>query len=94
LPIAGDPVDVYAMAQAYRAWLFETDLPKLFFWGSPGGLISQTDAARFARAFRHCRSVHVGPADHFLQEDNPHLIGREIAAWIDGEIRPTLAADL
>jgi len=37
LPIAGEPVDVYAMATAYEQWLLETDLPKLFFWDSPGG---------------------------------------------------------
>ena len=26
---------------------------------------------------------HVGPGSHFLQEDNPHLIGREIADWLN-----------
>lgn len=31
LPIAGAPADVWAMAEAYHAWLLETDIPKLFF---------------------------------------------------------------
>jgi haloalkane dehalogenase len=83
LPIAGEPVDVYAMAQSYQSWLFATDIPKLFFWASPGALISEADAARFAETLRNCRSVHIGPGSHFLQEDNPHLIGREIADWLN-----------
>jgi haloalkane dehalogenase len=82
LPIAGEPVDVYAMANAYHAWLFETDLPKLMFWASPGALISEERAAWYAHKLRNCRSVHIGPGRHFIQEDNPHLIGREVAAWI------------
>ena len=30
LPIAGTPVDVYAMAVAYHDWLLKTDTPKIF----------------------------------------------------------------
>lgn len=84
LPIAGEPIDVYAMAQAYHAWLLETDIPKLLFWGTPGALISESKAAWYAATLRHCRSVAIGPGGHFVQEDNPHLIGREIAAWLNG----------
>ncbi len=27
--------------------------------------------------------VHIGPGKHYLQEDNPHLIGKELAKWMD-----------
>ncbi len=29
-------------------------------------------------------TVDIGQGIHFLQEDNPHLIGRELAAWYQG----------
>jgi haloalkane dehalogenase len=82
LPIAGSPVDVCAMAEAYHTWLLETQIPKLMFWASPGAFISERDAAWYARALHKCRSVHIGPGGHFVQEDNPDLIGRTIASWI------------
>jgi haloalkane dehalogenase len=40
LPIAGAPADTWAMAEAYQAWLLETETPKLFFWAEPGSIIS------------------------------------------------------
>ena len=27
------------------------------------------------------QTVDIGPGVHYLMEDNPHLIGEEIAAW-------------
>jgi len=82
LPIAGEPADVYAMAAAYERWLLATDLPKLFFWGTPGALISEQKAAWYAQNLQRCKAVHVGEGRHFIQEDHPHLIGKEIGAWI------------
>ena len=51
LPIAGAPVDVWAMAEAYHAWLLGTEIPKLFFWAEPGSIIS-TGRADWLRARR------------------------------------------
>jgi len=82
LPIAGEPADVYAMATAYETWLLETDLPKLFFWGKPGALISAEKAGWYARNLRRCIAIHVGEGRHCIQEDHPHLIGREIQTWM------------
>ena len=33
------------------------------------------------QSYKNLRTVDIGPGIHFLQEDNPHLIGEEIAAW-------------
>lgn len=82
LPIAGEPVDVYAMATAYEQWLLETDLPKLFFWDSPGALILEEKAAWYAQHLRNCRAIYVGEGRHFIQEDHPHLVGKDIESWI------------
>ncbi len=86
LPIAGEPADVYAMAVAYRAWLLETEVPKLFFWAEPGSLMPVRLAAWYRARLKNTRSVPLGPGVHYVQEDHPELIGREIAAWV-----PTLA---
>ncbi len=34
--------------------------------------------------FSNLKTVDIGQGIHFLQEDNPHLIGRELAAWYQG----------
>ena len=82
LPIAGSPVDVYAMAVAYNGGPLETDTPKLFFWAEPGALISVELAAWYRERLKACRSVPLGPGVHYVQEDHPDAIGREIAAWL------------
>lgn len=87
LPIAGSPADIWAMAQAYQAWLFETDIPKLFFWADPGAIISVERAAFLSRTLKQCQSVPLGPGRHYVQEDHADLIGREIARWLT-EIAP------
>lgn len=82
LPIAGAPADVWAMAQAYIAWLQETELPKLLFYADPGAFISPATAARLQAQWKTCSTVAVGAGRHFLQEDHPDLIGSKIAEWL------------
>ena len=82
LPIAGAPADVWAMAQAYTAWLIETELPKLLFYADPGAFISPAIAARLQAQWKNCTSFSVGAGRHFLQEDHPDLIGSKIADWL------------
>ncbi|KAK3690970.1 hypothetical protein LTR37_018923 [Vermiconidia calcicola] len=82
LPIAGQPEDVDAAVEAYHEWLLNSELRKLFFWASPGALIRQEDAAFYETKLKRCRSVFVGEGSHYLQEDHPDLIGREIGSWL------------
>jgi haloalkane dehalogenase len=82
LPIEGSPADVVEIAEKYHEWLLSTDTPLLLFWASPGGLIPENVAAWYASRLKNVRSVGIGPGIHFIQEDNPHLIGHEIAKWL------------
>ncbi len=82
LPIEGHPADVVAAAEAYMAWLASSKVPKLLFWGTPGVLVTPILAARYAASFPNLRSVDVGPALHYVQEDCPDLIGTTIADWM------------
>lgn len=82
LPIAGAPADVWAMAEAYHAWLLDTEIPKLFFWAEPGSIISPARAAWLTARLKACRSVPLGPGYQFVQEDHADLIGQQIADWL------------
>ena len=82
LPIAGAPADVVATTQAYMDWLRTSPVPKLLFWGTPGILVTPADAARHAATMPNLKSVDIGPGLHYLQEDNPDLIGTTIADWL------------
>ena len=86
LPIAGTPADVYTMATAYHEWLLASETPKIFFYAAPGFFIPPERAAFYRAHLKSCRAVDLGRGVHWLQEDHPEQIGREIAAWL-----PTLA---
>ena len=88
LPIAGEPADVVAAAEAYMDWLSRSPVPKLLFWGTPGVLVTPALAARYAQTFPNLESVDIGPALHYVQEDCPDLIGTTIAAWIGARAAP------
>ncbi len=83
-PIADEPPEVYAQVEAYHDWLLASDLPKLLFHAQPGTVITADVAAWYTERLRNSRTVNLGPGLHYMQEDNPHGIGREIAAWLPG----------
>lgn len=82
LPIAGQPADVAAMLAQAHADLAASTYPKLLFAGDPGALVSPSFAATFAAGLDNCRLVALGAGAHYLQEDHPDAIGREVAGWI------------
>jgi len=83
IPIAGEPADVWEKVQTYVAWLFNSDIPKLFFWVSPAVIITPDTAERFTEGLRNTKGVYLGPGLHYIQEDHPHtrLRDRPVAAW-------------
>ena len=81
VPIAGKPADNVAIIEAYREWLTHTDLPKLLFHADPGGLIDAEAVAWCRENMSSLQTVDIGDGIHFVQEDNPELIGSELAKW-------------
>ena len=81
IPIEGEPADVTQAVEAYNRWLTQSDLPKLLFHGTPGVLITAPVVEWTRQNLKNLRTVDIGPGIHFLQEDNPHLIGSELATW-------------
>lgn len=81
IPIDGKPADMHATVSEYSRWLQETELPKLLFYASPGGIINAATLAWCRESFPNLETVDIGDGIHFVQEDNPHRIGQKLAEW-------------
>ena len=84
LPIEGEPADVWEAALAYHEWLQRTDVPKILFHATPGAITPAVAVASMESTFKNLKTVDIGPGIHFVQEDNPHKIGEELASWYQG----------
>jgi haloalkane dehalogenase len=83
LPIEGSPADVWARLSAAHAALRASTYPKLLFAGDPGALVSPDYARAFAAELEDCRLVLLGAGRHYLQEDHPDTIAREVVREIE-----------
>ncbi len=90
IPIEGIPQDVTKAVQSYNQKLQESNIPKLFFYAEPGILGTKTLVDWSRTNLKNLQVVNIGPGVHHLQEDNPHLIGSEIAKWYDSLVRNEL----
>jgi haloalkane dehalogenase len=82
LPIEGEPADVCREVEAYHAWLLASPVPKRLLHAAPGWSVTPEKAAWYASRLPKCRAVDVGPGVHYIQEDYPTLIGRELSEWL------------
>ncbi len=46
--------------------------------------MSATLVESLTSTLKNLKTVDIGPGLHFVQEDNPHEIGRELAKWYQG----------
>ena len=81
IPIDGQPADNYAVIKAYGDWLEQSQLPKILFHGNPGIIIRKDEVAWCRENLADLKIVDIGDGQHFIQEDNPHLIGAELSKW-------------
>jgi haloalkane dehalogenase len=84
IPIEGEPADVAAIVKANNEWIKGTNLPKLLFYGNPGAIMSEKIVKWCVDNLKNLETVDIGPGLHYIQEDNPHLIGEELAKWYTG----------
>jgi haloalkane dehalogenase len=78
VPIEGQPADVTEAVAAFNQKLQQSRLPKLLFYGTPGALMPAPMVEWCRQNLPNLKTVDIGPGIHFLQEDNPHLIGAEL----------------
>lgn len=83
IPIEGHPKDVWDLVKRYHDWLLVNDIPKLLYWAKPGRIVTEEKAKGYLETWKEVKGVCVGEGLHYLEEDHPHKIGTEIAAWLD-----------
>ena len=81
VPIAGEPANVVTMVEEYNRKLQHSQLPKLLLSCTPGALITAPVVEWCQQNLPNLKVVDIGPGKHFVQEDNPHGIGTELASW-------------
>ena len=84
IPIDGKPADVHEVVIDFNQKLRESSLPKLLLYANPGGLITAEGVKWCKQNLKNLNAVDIGKGIHFVQEDNPHLIGSELASWYKG----------
>jgi haloalkane dehalogenase len=84
IPIEGKPEDVRRVVSEYSQKLQKSNIPKLLLYGEPGALITNPVVDWCVKNLPNLKTVNIGAGNHYLQEDNPHAIGLEIAKWYDG----------
>ncbi len=58
-----------------------TDVPMLFLWARPGALNNEAFAEAMVERVKNIQTAFVGEGRHFIQEDQPEMIGRTLADW-------------
>lgn len=81
LPIGGEPARNVEAVLEVASWLKTSDMPKLLLYARPGALIPPESAQWMAANYKNLETVFVGYGSHYIQEDNPEVIGRNIASW-------------
>jgi len=87
IPIAGEPARNVAVVEAIGQWLATSDQPKLVLYASPGALTPPEAAAWMAENFNNTQTRFIGNGLHYIQEDQPEAIGRNLADWLRDEVR-------
>ena len=81
IPIDGKPADVMEIVQTYSDKLKESDCPKLLLFAHPGAITAEPMVMWCRQNLKKLKTVDIGEGRHFLQEDNPRLIGMELSSW-------------
>ncbi|PCJ25599.1 MAG: haloalkane dehalogenase [SAR86 cluster bacterium] len=81
LPIAGEPARNVVVIENIGKWLQESPIPKLVQYADPGVMINAERAQWMVDNYRNVEIQFVGYGTHYIQEDNPQIIGRGIVEW-------------
>lgn len=81
LPAAGEPARNVELVTRIGEWMQETEIPMLHLWARPGALNNEDFAKEMVRRVENIQSTFIGAGRHYVQEDQPEMIGRAIADW-------------
>ncbi|HEX6242325.1 MAG TPA: haloalkane dehalogenase [Polyangiales bacterium] len=80
LPFDGEPPEICALVERYRAWFSRSSVPKLFVDAQPGRILVGP-LRELCSSFPNQRRVTV-PGLHYPQEDSPMEIVAALEAWL------------
>jgi len=72
--------EIVKIVEQYHDWLLQT-LSKCSFGQLQEQSFCQKKSNVVSTAAINVKTVHIGAGVHYLQEDNPQLIGQELATW-------------
>ena len=75
--------DVTEAVSEYNQKLQLSNIPKLLIYGEPGVLTTKHMVDWCMKNLSNLTTANIGAGIHYLQEDNPHAIGLEIAKWYE-----------
>lgn len=81
VPVKGKPLHTANAVEDYHQWLKQTQIPKICFYADPGMLIPIQDVPWIQNNFPNITMVGLGKGTHYVQEDHPDRIGKELAVW-------------
>ncbi len=67
--------------QRYYEKLRQSDIPKLLLWAKPGAITKKKEVDQIKQDFKNLQDVYLGKGKHYLQEDHPDEIGKEVVDW-------------
>lgn len=81
LPAGGEPAQNVALVEDVGEWMQETEIPMLSFWARPGALNDEAFADAMVERVENIQVQFVGAGRHYIQEDQPEIIGRTLVDW-------------
>jgi haloalkane dehalogenase len=81
LPAAGEPARNVDIVNRIGTWMERTPVPMLFLWARPGALNNEQFARAMIERVDNIQTQFVGEGRHYIQEDQPEMIGRTLADW-------------
>lgn len=85
--IGGEPARNAPAAEAINDWLMTAEQPKVLLYASPGAGLPLEAAAWIGENFANTETRFVGRGLHFIQEDQPESIGRNLADWLRDHVQ-------
>lgn len=82
IPIDQQPQETHDIITAYNAFMEETNIPWLFFYSTPGVMATPEAADYWTDRAQNIETVYIGHGLHYVQEDHPYVIGRQISDWL------------
>ncbi|MHA7964385.1 haloalkane dehalogenase [Paenibacillus sp. CAU 1782] len=82
IPIEGHPAEVVDAVKLRNAWLTTSPIPKLLLYASPGCTVREPQPNWCREHLQNLTLFDIGSGFHYLTEENPHAIGRELQRWL------------